>query len=465
MRNEERRKSKLRRILKWLLLGAIVLFIVYNFSVTSSNDSGTSFFGQFRHLITSKDKPVEGEEQDRVNILLLGTGGTGHEGPNLTDTIILLSFRPSDKRVSMLSIPRDLLVEFPGYGFRKINHVYALSEAYEPESGGPNVSRIMKKVFNVPIHYYARVNFEGFIEFIDDIGGVTVNVQNTLEDPYYPVQGKETATTSERYEHLIIEKGIRHMDGDTALKYVRSRKALGVEGSDFSRSQRQQKVLLAAKEKVLSFGTLFNPNRIIRIIKTLQDNIDTNLEAWEIARLYSLAKNVGSQDIRTFILDDSEESPLKVYSAPDAYFLTTKSGDNSELQSIATRIFDEDLEIKTTVEKSLAQQKTDIESEYEKQSLRVEVHNGTKITGLAGKVSLFLRDKNYSVINIQNAPIQTYKKTLIYDLRTDLNKNVIKDLNEHFDAITFSSGPPIDYAIDPAADILIILGEDASTKF
>src|SRR3989338_10869780 len=117
------------------------------------------FFQKIEHLVFSKDVTLEGERDDRINVLLLGIGGAGHEGPYLTDTMMIASVKPSTGDIAMISIPRDLLVEIPGKGLQKINYANALGEAKKPLWGGALATEVVEQTFDIDIHYYVRVDF------------------------------------------------------------------------------------------------------------------------------------------------------------------------------------------------------------------------------------------------------------------------------------------------------------------
>lgn len=459
------------------------IFVSYKVFSAPEDVKKGGIFTQIKHLVTSSDKRLIGEEEDRVNIAIAGIGGGDHEGALLADTVILVSIEPSTKRVAMISAPRDLIVPIPGYGSRKINHAYALPEASHPGDGGKTLSSVLEKIFGVDVHYYFRINFEGFVKIIDDVGGITVNVEQKLNDPFYPIPGKENATTSLRYEHLVIEPGIRYMDGETALKYVRSRMAYGEEGSDFARSKRQQKVLLALKNNIFSPTTFFRLGKLNRIINMLSHSIDTNLEAWEILRLYDMGKEISSSNIINVVLDDSPQGYLQAIESEEFYGLVPKKKDWSDLQMMARSIFDPSQNISITSLEThpketpallyKTQQKETLEKEREENSL--EIHNGTKINGLAKKTTDFLEKRGYRVISFRNAPVQTYKKSLLYDLNPESGKKrklLLEELENLFGAIVFTSGAPsgildtqgekTEYPIHPKAHILIIIGEDWS---
>ncbi|MDD2807813.1 MAG: LCP family protein [Patescibacteria group bacterium] len=449
-------KKKLKLIPKLIIYGLVVfvIFIIF-FSITvitsgenlAQSLGNSSLWGQLKHLIGSNDKPLAGENEDRINILLLGMGGINHAGTYLSDTIILASFKPSTKEVALISIPRDLYVAIPGYGYGKINHANAYGELKNPGRGGELAREVVSNILDIPIQYYVRIDFDGFKKIIDDLGGITVDVDNVLNDYSYPIPGKETATTSERYEHLYIDKGEKHMDGTLALKYVRSRHGLGVEGSDFARSRRQQKVLTAVKEKALSFSTLANPYKISGILDTLSQHLATNLEPWQIIRLFNLGKDVKEDTIKRMVVDDSPGGYLYSTITEDgAFILLPRPGNYSEMRLGVKNIFDAEQAAKELPKK-------------------IEIQNGTKINGLAYTASQFLRKQGYEIVRTKNAPTQDYQKTVIYNLGGSANVETIKKISNLLKAEIASTLPSWLQAtststVTAQSDILIILGQD-----
>ena len=434
-----------------IIFGLILISMSIDVISSGENLSKTlgniSLWDQIKHLIGSSDKGLSGENEDRINILLLGMGGENHEGPYLSDTMMLASFKPSTKQVALISIPRDLSAPIPGYGWWKINHANSFGETKNPGQGGLLSSEVVGEIFDLPIHYYVRIDFAGFEKIIDDLGGVNVEVENTLDDPFYPVAGKESATTTERYEHLYIEAGRKYMNGDLALKFVRSRQARGIEGSDFARSKRQQKIILAAKEKGLSFETLANPYRISNVMDTLSEHLATNLEVWEIIRLFNLTKDIKEENIFHRVLDDSPDGPL--YSAiteEGAFVLLPKAGNFSELQFIAKNIFEPKDSPKIRPK-------------------RLEIQNGTKISGLAVQTAQYLESFGYQVIRTKNAPTQDYQKPVVYNLTQNQNDqtaaNIAKILKAEFSlAVPNWAKSTTTPEVSSRAEVLIILGED-----
>lgn len=213
--------------------------------------------------------------QDRTNLLLLGIGGEGHEGGDLTDSMIVASLYHPTNKITLIPIPRDLFLTDRK---EKINAVFRNSELQFPGQGMSNLQSAITSVINIPIHYYLQVDFAGFTKIIDSLGGIEVDVVNTFDDYKYPIPGKELALPeSARYEHLHFDAGKQFMDGNLALKYVRSRHAQGEEGTDFARSQRQLLVLRAIKDKIISPQIILNPKAIQSLIISVNSSYKTNI--------------------------------------------------------------------------------------------------------------------------------------------------------------------------------------------
>lgn len=459
-------RVKKRRVLGWFIkfmvyflvvLGLAIL--VFSEQIIFSNESLMDYrgFGFIYSLIGKSNKPLLGEENNRINILLLGQGGVKHEGPFLTDTIILASFEPKTKRVAFLSIPRDLVVPIPGYGWRKINSANAFGEVQKPGSGPDLAKEIISKTLDISIPYYIRVDFDAFQKAVDDVGGIKIYVENSFTDPLYPGENFE-------YKTISFEKGWQIMDGARALEFVRSRHGGNGEGSDFGRSRRQQQVLLALKEKATSLNFLINPKNISNILENVGEHVKTNLGVWEIIRLAKLGKDIDQSKVTNQVLEASAEGPLKEITSGGAYVLTPKAGNFTELQEIARNIFN-------------LGQKEKTKEESKKEEARIEIQNGTSGEGLAYNTSMMLRAMGYEVVKISNAKTQDYEKTVIYDLSQGKKPNTLEILKEKFDTnvspdipawLSSSSGatevrlPNDSQKKSEPADFLIILGKNSA---
>lgn len=424
---EEEVSKKPKKKFKFILFVCVFIFTllsVFTSEIVVSDQSSTSWFGnlpvlkQIKDFVQGSDRKLKGEDNDRINILLLGMGGKNHEGAYLTDTIILASLEPSTKKAALISIPRDLAVPVEGMGQQKINAINAYAENKEPGSGGLATSQAVSDLLNIPIDYYVRIDFDGFINVVDELGGVDVYVDNTLDDYSYPILGNEdNPNYDSRYEHLHIEKGWQKMDGSLALKYARSRHGVGGEGSDFARAKRQQKIIEAVKDKALNMNMLLRPTTINNIVNQLQDHVSTNLKVWEMIKLWDMFKDIKKENIINKVLDNSTNGLLiDSVSSAGAYILLPRSGDFSEVQYFVNSVFtDTPLEVKNNVNKEKA---------------TVEVRNGTWINGLASKVAVDVERYGFTIARIGNSSRQNFQKSVIYDLTYGEKKESLTILKE-----------------------------------
>ncbi len=300
----------------------------------------------------------------RTNILLVGidkrsnvpysykvNGGEIHKNGFLTDTIIVASLDNKTKKVSMVSIPRDLYVKVPSFGkvkeyYTKINAIYSIGNTNDYQTGGIGLlSKKVEEIVGLPIHYGVRIDFDGFRKGVDTLGGLDVVVDKTFDDYSYPREGKEDAVCGDstyncQVEHLHFEQGAVHMNGTTALKFVRSRKGTNGEGSDFARAKRQQKVLLAAKDKALDIGNLADPLKINNLFKEFGQSVETDLDVSALVALYNFSKEIDSSKVNNLVLDNSTDNYL--YTPPEgqygAYVLLPKGGNWTKIQQAVEKL-------------------------------------------------------------------------------------------------------------------------------
>ncbi len=419
--------------------------------------------GQVKHLAESADRELKGEERDRINVLLLGVGGKNHDGGQLTDTIMIASIKPSTKQVSLFSIPRDLSVPIENMGSRKINSINAYAEQDNPGSGGIATSQAIGHLLDSPIDYFVRVDFAGFEKIIDEVGGVDVMVENTLDDYAYPILGNEdNANYYSRYEHLHVEQGMQHMDGSLALKFARSRHGAGGEGSDFARARRQQKIIEAVRDKVLSANTLLNPQKVTGIIGSLQENISTNLKVWEIVKLWSMVRDVQSDNIINKVLDNSPSGLLVDGKGENgAYILSPRAGDFSEVNYQFNNIFG------TPSSGSSTKDQPETKAP---ENVKLSILNGTWVNGLGSRVALGLETSGIDVVEIGNSSRHNFEKSVIYDLGFGAKREALEYLKEKTGANIAPTLPDwlkADLAAAAAnsaktqPDFILILGTDA----
>lgn len=276
-----------------LLLGSVVkaLLALHVFSASK--------------ILTAAGAELPTDENGMVNILLLGQGGSDHDGIDLTDSIIIASIDATKtKSVVLLSLPRDLYFLSTNDGGKgRLNSIYR-DEKYALRRKGWDVSpasqeamRIVAKEIgehlNVHLSHVIKVDFEGFAQGVDAVGGVEIDVPENIVDTEYP-------GPNYTYETFSINKGIQTLDGATALKYVRSRHST----SDFGRSARQQQVITALVEKVQNEGLLRRPQTIGNLLQVIGQHMETTLTLRELMGLGGLGSTINRSRIYTMQLSD-----------------------------------------------------------------------------------------------------------------------------------------------------------------
>ncbi len=334
-------KKPKRKTLKIVLLSALILILGFGvwigvtaFSalkkITAFSDNSGSIFS---FLKEGNPSNIKGASEGRTNILLLGHGGSNHPGGNLSDTIIVMSLNWKTKKVAMISVPRDLWVPIENYGSAKINEAFSYGEQNSKITGGGGAasSQTVSKVLGIPIHYFITVDFTGFKNLVDTVGGVDIYVEKDLYDPSYP------APNMIDYDPFKISKGQHHMNGELALKYVRSRKTT----SDFDRSKRQEQVISELKNKLISLNVLANPKKISNILDILGNHLKTNMSIEEIKGFWDSINEFDTKNIINEVLDTAADGPLTAANDARGYIIIPKKGVNNftDLQKIAKEIF------------------------------------------------------------------------------------------------------------------------------
>ncbi len=408
------------------------------------------FFQKMKYLVFAKEKTLQGEKDDRINILLLGMGGPGHDGPFLTDTNIIISLKPSTGAIAMISIPRDLGVKIANQGIKKINYANSFGESQESGQGGEFTRQLFEDTFYLDIPYYVRVDFQAFADVVDAVGGVTINVENSFVDHMFPAPNNDFQTVS-------FAKGLQTMTGDLALKFVRSRHGSNGEGSDFARARRQQSVLSALKSKVLSFSTLANPLRLNNIYQSLEKHLATNLQFSDMVIFVKMLRNLKTNTISNLILDNAENGFLKVTYGPDgAFLLVPKNNDFNEINEAIKNIFDEQ---PGASEKKIIPEQTAPPTSASAVSL--EIQNGTWNAGLAARMKKRLEDRGFMVETIGNTAERPQSQSGIYNVSgrdlADLKKLLEEELR-----IPIRNKLPNNIIAASSTDIIMVLGEDTS---
>ena len=325
--------------------------------------------------------------KERVNILVLGVDQRpGESGPWRTDTMMVASVDPESKSAGMLSIPRDLWVELPGYGLDRINTAYVYGDLNQVPGGGPALAKkTVQYNLGEPIHYYLRVNFAAFQQVIDLIDGVDVYVEREINDPLYP-------DMNYGYDPLRIPTGWQHMDGTLALKYARTRHG----SSDFERMRRQQQVMLAVRDKVTNLSLL--PKLLPRardLAKTLGNSIQTDLTLDQLLRLAQLGSEIERARIRTASIDETMTSS---WTTPQGAMVLVP--DRAKMAVLHNWIF------------SAPVAWEDEAAQLAAEAAGIVVLNGTRTNGLAGQAAEKLKAQNLSVSSVGSAD-RVYAQSLV----------------------------------------------------
>lgn len=377
---------------------------------------------------------------DRVTILMMGIDQREGETDTAyrTDSMMLVTVDPVGRTAGILSIPRDLYVEIPGFpGRYKITEANFKGDAYQLPGGGSQVAMdTVEQNLGIRVNYYIRINFTAFETFVDLIGGIEVENPYDIADPKYP-------DCCNGYDPFYLAAGLQQLDGQTALKFARTRHQTG---DDFGRAQRQQIVALAARDKVLSadmLPVLFS--KAPQLLTTLSDSYETNLSLDQIASLALLAKEIPREKIDSAVID--QQYIADFYTRPE---------DNQQVLILNIEKFRE-LRDKLfyTPEPPLITVPNAAEL-LAGEAAKVEVQNGTLTGGLAGSASDYLKAKGVKVTTVGNADRQDYATTILIDYTG-------KVYTTQWLAATFQvSSSSILAGNDPNSpvDVRVIIGDD-----
>ncbi len=439
------RYGKLAAIRRWSFRGAvavIVLVLVVGGFLFSQGFFNLNKSFHPAAIKTGDDGLLKGEADGRINVLLLGRGGGNHDGPDLTDTMMIDSIDVVNHTSTLISVPRDLWVDVPNQGAMKINGAFESGEfkylgRQAPGSTNPNaiqagfdeVDQVVENVTGVTIHYNTLVSFQAFQQAVDAVNGVSVNVPKDLVDP--------TMAWENGKNPVLAKAGKDNFNGKQALNYVRSRETT----SDFARGQRQRAVLLALKIKVETLGTLSNPWKIAKLAKAFGNNVHSDLSIKSATRLYRIIKQV----------PDNKTTSVGLSDAPNNYVSTgTLAGQSIALPSAGLFNYG----------KIQAYIRTQLKDPYLiKENSRITVLNGTQIEGLAGTKANGLKAFGYNVVQTGNAPTTNYIQTTLVDLTHGKDKHTRKYLEQRLGVTAITELP--DNSIKASdADFVIILGND-----
>lgn len=316
---EQKPKRNWKKIAKKTAITLLVILLIaggwvgWKFVSNSAKIFGWgNLFGLFQHT------KLKGEDEGRVNILLAGNSADdpGHNGANLTDSIMVLSMNTKDNTAFIMSIPRDLYVSIPDHGYGKINETFQdgesdnFSESGYADGGMGLLEKVVYQNFGIQSNYYALVNYTALRDAVNAVGGIDVTIDSSdprgLYDP-----SKDLST---RLPLVRLSNGVHTLDGQAALNLARARGdsygSYGYGRSDFTRTENQRKILIAIKDKASSSGTLANPIKVGQLFDSFGNNVQTDMKLAEAKRFYELIKKVPSSDIASASLSNGTDVNL-----------------------------------------------------------------------------------------------------------------------------------------------------------
>jgi len=446
-------------LVKWLLVSVISIIVgvlafggFFMFRTTQALLQAVSDpTSLVQHLVTEDTKT---DEKDCTNILVLGGGGKEYDdGSELVDSIMVASLCRDPAKLVFVSIPRDLVLKLDDFGYRKVNTLYILAKHQLGEEHAFDLMwEAAEKITNLPIHYYAYVDFRGFVDIFDALtgsGGLMVDVDPGFVDREFPGPNYS-------YRTVRFEQGLQSMDGEKALQYVRSRHGVSLDenisvASDFDRSRRQQQIISLLKDKLKDLLIGNDPSALVDTAVALQKNYSTNMTFQDILLLAALWKKVDIDHVYNIVLKEGPGELLYVPSQEvrnqlfnGGWILRPDGDDFNTIHKYIERVLkNPEIALRGTVP--------------------IEVLNGTKIPGLAGKIANTLMQEGITVYpqyGIRNTySKKQYEGTVLIDRSQGQNLELLKEIQR-----ILGKGEIIAETTEPQAytmvGVTVILGND-----
>jgi polyisoprenyl-teichoic acid--peptidoglycan teichoic acid transferase len=373
------KEKKKKKWLKPLSIVVVIIIVIGGLvswragSFLNKISSNSNILGSLGRMIPGVNNELKGEKENRINILLLGMRGENVPGGGtLADTIMVASINPAENKVGILSIPRDFYVDNPALNAKsKINAVYAYGEQQGDGKGMKNMEKVIGDIVGEPINYSLVINFKGFTDLVNALGGVDVELTKPFEesmqfneekvcdpsvftkptgnfeikkrkkaDGTYRITAKYPLCTNPDTEcggDFTLPAGKQTLTGEQALCFTRSRKTT----SDFERAKRQQMIIQKIKDKALAIGTLTDFNKVNDVLNSLGNDVKTDLQAWEMKRFFELQQKMQNPQISQFVLENSEQGLLyNPPETPEAGYILLPLGDNYDnIRNLFKNIF------------------------------------------------------------------------------------------------------------------------------
>lgn len=376
----------------------------------------------------------------RVTVLLMGLDYRDWKGGgknSRSDTMMLLTLDPLERTAGVLSIPRDMWVSIPGFEYGKINTAHYLGDAYKYPGGGAGLAvKTVENFLGIPINYYARVDFSAFVNFIDEIGGVKIDVPEPIT---IDLLGSGWNTKKK------LQSGVQVLPGEWALAYARNRYT---EGGDFDRARRQQQVVLAIRDRILSFDMLpVLVEKAPRLYSELSEGIHTNLNLDEVIKLAVLASRIPADNIQGEVIG---KEFVEFGRSPDNLSILIPHIDKIHL--VRNKLFGSSGALS-------AQTPGDSRERMVAEEARIIIRNGTYVENLASRTADYLRSQGVNVVEVSETGGQSTLTNVTDYTGKPFTLRFIVDLMEISSIRVYSS-----YGTSGGGDIEIVLGNDWSAN-
>lgn len=442
-------KSARRKAVKVMALATVLVLGAWSILFLQGLFTAQKAFKGGAHAAALEEKVdpnmLKGEGSGRINVLLLGIGGSGHDGPDLTDTIMVASIDPVNHKTALISIPRDLWVQVPGHGSMKLNAAYAMGK-YDSlgrfdgsshdtraiKAGFSSTDKQIQKVLGITIHYNVLLDFRAFKQAVDAVDGIAVNVPTSLYDP--------TMAWENGWNPVLAKKGNQVFNGKRALLYVRSRET----SSDFARSERQRAVMLALKQKVEQLGTLSNPLKLSGLLNSFGDNVTTDLSLSDASRMYDITKQIPEDAVKSVGLTSNGNS-----------FVTTGRVGNQSIVRPVAGLYDYDA-IRMFIRQTLP------DSYIVKENARILLVNGGVSAAVAEAKAKELKSYGYNIAGTAQSQ-SNYSRTVLVNTAGKSNPYTQHYLEKRFK--TTATNTLDDSSIQqPGNDFILVLGSDEANS-
>lgn len=447
-KSPRKKRSLAVRIIKWILLLLVITALaIGGYTAYKFINAGHNVF-QGSILDIFKSQPLKQDSNGRSNFLILGTSedDPGHDGANLTDSMLVVSIDQTNKNMYMFSIPRDLYVQYGDNcsdGQGKINAYFScVNDGTTPADEQDRLTKTQKLVgdiFGLDIQYGIHVNHTVIKQAVDAVGGVDVDIEGSngasgVLDRNFDWRCNYTC-------YLVkYTNGVHHLDGTHALYLSQARgdvaPTYGLGNSNFDREVNQQKILIALKNKAMSTGTLTNLSSVTKLIDALGNNLRTNIQTNEIRTLMQVASEIKTADIHTisFIGDNA--------------VMTTDNINGASVVVPSAGTYDYS-DVRSLLAKNLSN------NAVTREDASVVVLNGTTQPGVGKTEADKLTAQGFSITSIDNAPDTSYTKTEVYQIGTGNSATAAK-LVSLFKTTIKTTTPPI--AVDANVKFVVIIG-------